>query len=223
MALTVTSRGFVSHTYTTSSSIPAFTPTAGNILVVQFMSDGAGDLTTIANHQDGTGWSKLTASVFNTQSHQLWICKVESSPSSNDIDLTFPYSRGTVTCVEIGGDFTGLTAAQAFVQTAANTGYDVTTLAPTLASFADATNNLTFYTIANHNTNPNPSFAPEAGHTEAIEPAATHHSVSVNYFVGEDTSPTVTITNGEFRSHSVIGAEVKEAAASSSALLLLST
>lgn len=220
MTWVVTQRGEDDFLFVSTCVIPAFIPAAGNLLFLIVGSDEDVDMTGVAGHADGAGWTKIEHITNNTDRLQVWVCKVESSPLSGTVTGTFSGGkRGAGICIEVSGQDTALTAVNAVIQTSTGAVYDVSSIgvSPALSAFASATN-LTLFALARCSNSAVESFTPDAGFTEAIE-SSTGRAVALHYQAAEDTTPTSTIVGYNFSYFESIAFEIAEVTAPTSAIV----
>ena len=189
MSAEVTSRGSNSGTGTTDT-IASFTPGANRLLLVIYSTYLDNTVSSISGH--GT-WSQIAATtpVAGTLL-EVWGCITSGSPSASTVVVTKSVSDvSNSICVELSADYSDTTVAASIVQSAVAGEYQgpaVGSYGVTLASFADATNNLTMLCVTHLNSGSS-AWTPQGSLTEDIEANEAENDTEVSSVVGEDTTP----------------------------------
>lgn len=145
MAITVTSRGFVSASATSADQVfSAFTPTAGSMLVMVVSGGGTLAINGITGHTGGASWTQVKDipgwSTAN-RDFKAWACFVGGSPSSSAVTVDINYADLFIAeLFELTGVDTSGTVANAFGVDGSEYGYNLSPWTAALSAFASATN-----------------------------------------------------------------------------------
>ena len=218
MAITVTSRGFVSASATSADQVfSSFTPTAGSMLLM-IVSGGANlVINGITGHTGGAAWSQVKDipgwSTAN-RDFKAWACFVGGSPSASAVTVDINYADLFVGEIfELDGADTSGTVANAFGVDGSEYGYDLEPWTASLAAFSSASN-MTF--VAGVQVDATPTFTWDGNLTQGTLRQLGTWAQQCAWVDSEDNSVSF---NSENSKNALIWAtEIKAASGSSPAI-----
>ena len=198
MSNAVTDRGAVNGPYSEFRSVPAFTPTAGSMLLACGAYFNGAGISAISGHDDGEAWAQI-AEVDDDNDFSLWGCIVGQSPSSAAVTATVQ-AQGSLLVVEVHPDYVGASVAASIIQSATfyeyvggiGSPFDID---PTLNAFADS-DNLTLLAVGVGGGTAQATFSPQGSLTtdsEITESGGEQQGIIAS-LEGEDTTPNITST-----------------------------
>ncbi len=173
--------------FTTAS----ITPSANKLILLYISGRPSGSTPTAIVTGNGLTWVLVNGEDTSVRYSALYRA-MGASPSSGAVTITFSLEMRNATWEISEFDFvdtSGTNGSGAIVQSVRDTASAATSITPTLAAFADATNNAT-YMGATHRDHNN-AMTPEAGFTELSDNSTgEQHVGAAQWRIGEDVSPT---------------------------------
>lgn len=196
MATALTSGGSDanSSTYTTANVSPTANALVVAGIVVENNVSGNPARPTVSGL--GATWTIVEEAIGHANNRSMFVFQAHEASYTTG-GVTFDFGAATMTNAVWGVAEQTDVAATPIVQSDVATAANSTSIQGTLAAFADATNNISFMVCGTNDDAQ--ALTPEAGYTELLEPTprSPFNGISFAFKVGEDTTPSYSITAGD--------------------------